>query len=147
MFKKVGMVTVGITAGLLAAAPLASAGEAPQDGHGQSQGDQDGKKKQAGNDCNINGGNAVANGGIGGDAVAGALAQAPVASNIGNIVCSDILNDNLSGNNLSISILGADDEEEAVTASEGGDAPGAGAADAGTAADGAVSQEDIALPL
>ena len=104
MFKKFGIVTVGITAGLLAAAPLASAGEAPEHGgHGEHKG--------GGSDCNVTGGSAEANGGIDGDSFLGnALAQAPVGgANLGNIVCNDILNDNLSGNNVAVSVLSADE--------------------------------------
>ena len=111
MFKKLGVVTVGVTAGLLAVAPLASAGEASHDSdRSHSHGDHDGghkKKHHGGSDCNVTGGSAEANGGIGGDSVLGnVLAQAPVGgANIGNIVCNDILNDNLSGNNVAVDVL------------------------------------------
>ena len=104
MFKKFGIVTVGITAGLLAAAPLASAGEAPEHGgHGGHHGDKGGSS-----DCNVTGGSSEANGGIDGDSFLGnAVAQAPIGgANLGNIVCNDILNDNLSGNNVAVSVLG-----------------------------------------
>ncbi|MHC1558487.1 hypothetical protein ACR9E3_06005 [Actinomycetospora sp. C-140] len=108
MFKKVGMVTVGVTAGLLVAAPFASAGESPDPGHHGGHGSHG----HGGSDCNVKGGDATANGGIGGDAVAGALAQAPVGGlNTGNIVCNDILNDNISGNHLSLSVLSPDEDE------------------------------------
>ena len=117
MFKKFGIVTVGITAGLLAAAPLASAGEAPEHG-GHDNGGHHGEHKGGGSDCNVTGGSAEANGGIDGDSFLGnALAQAPIGgANLGNIVCNDILNDNLSGNNVAVSVLSADepvaDEDE-----------------------------------
>ncbi|MFC5137251.1 hypothetical protein ACFPK1_03355 [Actinomycetospora rhizophila] len=93
MIKKLGVVTVGVAAGLMAAAPFASATEG---GHGHDH--------EGSGSCNINGGNAEANGGIDGDAAVGALAQAPVGANALNIVCSDVLNDNLSGNTLDIGI-------------------------------------------
>ncbi|MDD7941958.1 hypothetical protein PHK61_26435 [Actinomycetospora lutea] len=104
MFKKAGTVAVAVTAGLLAAAPFASAGEAHGDDHGHGH---DHKKKHESSDCNVTGGSAEANGGIEGDAVLGnVLAQAPVGgANIGNIVCNDILNDNLSGNNVALDVL------------------------------------------
>jgi hypothetical protein len=111
VFKKFGIVTVGITAGLLAAAPLASAGEAPEHGgHGGHHGEH-GEHKGGGSDCNVTGGSAEANGGISGDSFLGnALAQAPIGgANLGNIVCNDILNDNLSGNNVAVSVLSADE--------------------------------------
>ncbi|MDD7967599.1 hypothetical protein [Actinomycetospora lemnae] len=106
MFKKAGVVTVAVTAGLLAAAPFASAGEAHSDDH-----DHDHKKKSHhhddSSDCNVTGGSAEANGGISGDSVLGnVLAQAPIGgANIGNIVCNDILNDNLSGNSVALDLL------------------------------------------
>jgi hypothetical protein len=115
VFKKFGIVTVGITAGLLAAAPLASAGEAPEHGghghdNGGHHGEHKGEHKGGGSDCNVTGGSAEANGGINGDSFLGnALAQAPIGgANLGNIVCNDILNDNLSGNNVAVSVLSAD---------------------------------------
>ena len=107
MFKKVGIVTVGVTAGLLAVAPLASAGEDPGHGHG---GDHKHKKHgHESSDCNVTGGSASADGGIDGDAFLGnAVTQAPIGgANLGNIVCNDILNDNLSGNNVALSVLGS----------------------------------------
>ena len=121
MFKKFGIVTVGITAGLLAAAPLASAGEAPEHGghdngghHGEHKGEHGG-----GSDCNVTGGSSEANGGIDGDSFLGnAVAQAPVGgANALNVVCNDILNGNLSGNNVAVSVLG----EEAALPTPGSD--------------------------
>jgi len=115
VFKKLGMVTVGVTAGLLAAAPLASAGEA-HDHHGDdhkknSHHDDDHGSTSgagAGDDCNVTGGEAEANGGIEGDAILGnVLAQVPVGgNNVGNLTCNSILNDNLSDNDVAISVLG-----------------------------------------
>jgi hypothetical protein len=105
MFKKAGTVTIAVTAGLLAAAPFASAGEAHD-----HDGDHHGKKKHGheSSDCNVVGGEAEANGGIEGNAGLGnVLGQLPVGgNNVGNIVCNDILNDNLSGNDVAISVLG-----------------------------------------
>jgi hypothetical protein len=107
VLKKLGVVTVGVTAGLMAAAPFASAHESGHDshsGHGESA------------NCNVTGGSAEANGGIDGDAFLGnALTQAPVGgANLGNIVCNDILNGNLSGNAISVSVLSGDAEDEVV---------------------------------
>jgi hypothetical protein len=102
MLKKMGVVTVGVAAGLMAAAPFASATEG---GH------HDGEHESSGS-CNVTGGSAEANGGIDGDAFAGnLLAQAPIGgANALNVVCNDILNDNLSGNTVDVSVLGADTE-------------------------------------
>jgi hypothetical protein len=104
MLKKLGVVTVGVAAGLVVAAPFASATES---GHDSEHGSGDGGSSS---DCNVTGGSAEANGGIDGDSFAGnLLAQAPVGgSNVGNIVCNDILNDNLSGNTVSVSVLGGE---------------------------------------
>ncbi|CAA9259231.1 MAG: hypothetical protein AVDCRST_MAG54-2398 [uncultured Actinomycetospora sp.] len=98
MIKKLGVVGFGVAAGLMAAAPFASATEG---GHGHD--DHEGRDSGS---CNVTGGSAEANGGIGGDSFAGnLLAQAPVGgANALNIVCNDILNDNLSGNNVAVDI-------------------------------------------
>ncbi|MDD7967598.1 hypothetical protein [Actinomycetospora lemnae] len=98
MIKKLGVVTVGVAAGLMAAAPFASATEG---GH-----HHDGEHKSSGS-CNVTGGSAEANGGIDGDSFAGnLLAQAPVGgANALNIVCNDILNDNVSGNAVDVDVL------------------------------------------
>ena len=103
MLKKLGVVTVGVTAGLMVAAPFASAHES---GHDSGHGDRHGSSS----DCNVTGGSAEANGGIDGDAFLGnALIQAPVGgANVLNVVCNDILNDNLSGNNVAVSVLSGD---------------------------------------
>ncbi|MDD7965336.1 hypothetical protein [Actinomycetospora lemnae] len=99
MIKKLGVVTVGVAASLLAAAPLASATEC-HDEHEHHE-------RESSGDCNVTGGSAEANGGISGDSFLGnALAQAPVGgANILNISCNEILNDNLSGNSVSIDVL------------------------------------------
>lgn len=96
MLKKFGMVTVGVTAGLLAVAPMASASD-----HG---GDQDG----TGNiQCSAESGDlnndATGEGAIGVGQVAG-----PVASgNAGQIAsCNSFLNENLNDNAVSVSLLG-----------------------------------------
>lgn len=100
MLKKLGLVTLGVTAGLVAVAPIASAHES--DHSDRHRGGHDSS------DCNVVGGEAEANGGIDGDAVLGnAILQAPIGgNNVGNIVCNDILNDNLSGNDVAVSVLG-----------------------------------------
>jgi hypothetical protein len=106
VFKKAGMVTVGVTAGLLVAAPFASAGEAHDDG-GHHHKKKHGHDSSESADCNVTGGSAEANGGIDGDSFLGnALVQAPIGgANLANIVCNDILNDNLSGNNVALDVL------------------------------------------
>jgi len=103
MLKKLGVVTVGVTAGLMVAAPFASATES---GHGHGHGD-DGHRGSDSSDCNVTGGSSEANGGIDGDSFLGnALVQAPIGgANVANIVCNDILNDNLSGNNVALDVL------------------------------------------
>jgi len=101
VIKKMGVVTVGVAAGLMVAAPFASATESHGGGHGGGHG-------SSGSDCNVTGGSAEAEGGIDGDAIGGNLVtQAPIGgANALNIVCNDILNDNVSGNNVAVSILG-----------------------------------------
>ena len=102
MLKKLGVVTVGVTAGLMVAAPFASAHESGHDSHHGSDS----------SDCNVTGGSSAANGGIEGDSFLGnALIQAPIGgANVANIVCNDILNGNLSGNNVAVSVLGEEAE-------------------------------------
>ncbi|MHC1558488.1 hypothetical protein ACR9E3_06010 [Actinomycetospora sp. C-140] len=110
MIKKLGVVTVGVAAGLVAVAPFASATESHHGGeHGHGH-------KDSGS-CNVTGGDATANGGVDGDAlVADALAQAPVGgANAANIVCNDILNGNLSGNVVDADILGGGLPELPIT--------------------------------
>ena len=101
MLKKLGVVTLGVTAGLVAVAPIASAHESDHHAHRHHGG-------HGSSDCNVNGGAAEANGGIDGDSFLGnALAQAPIGgNNVGNIVCNDILNGNLSGNDVAVAIGG-----------------------------------------
>ena len=96
MFTKVGMITVGVTAGLMVAAPFASAGEAPQhpDHHGA---------KSSG--CSFTGGTGggSSSGNAKGElaAVSGATAGGIGGNNVGNIAdCSDFLNHNLNGNDV-----------------------------------------------
>ena len=102
MFTKMGVVTVGVAAGLMVAAPFASATECHDDSEHHSS-----HERSDDNDCNVTGGSATANGGIDGDSALGnVLAQAPVGgANLGNVVCNRILNDNLSGNDIAISVL------------------------------------------
>ena len=102
MFKKMGVVTVGVAAGLMVAAPFASATECHDDSEHHSS-----HERSDDNDCNVTGGSATANGGIDGDSALGnVLTQAPVGgANLGNVVCNRILNDNLSGNDIAISVL------------------------------------------
>ena len=111
MLKKMGVVTVGVAAGLMVAAPFASASESGHDGHGKHHGES--------SNCNVTGGSSEANGGIDGDSFLGnAVAQAPVGgANALNVVCNDILNGNLSGNNVAVSVLG----EEAALPTPGSD--------------------------
>jgi len=97
VIKKLGVVGIGVAAGLMVAAPFASATESHHDDdHGSGSGS-----------CNVTGGEAEANGGIDGDAFAGnLLAQAPIGgANVLNIVCNDILNDNLSHNDVDVDVL------------------------------------------
>ncbi len=98
MLKKFGMVSVGVTAGLLAIAPMASASEGHHHGGGQHG---------TGNvQCGAEGGDldndATGEGLLGVGQVAG-----PVASgNAGQLLsCNSFLNDNL--NDLSINVLSA----------------------------------------
>ena len=100
MLKKLGVVTVGVAAGLMVAAPFASASESGHDGHGKHHGES--------SDCNVTGGSSAANGGIDGNSFLGnAVVQAPVGgANVLNVVCNDILNGNLSGNNVAVDIAG-----------------------------------------
>jgi hypothetical protein len=122
MLKKLGVVTVGVTAGLMVAAPFASAHESGHDSdhgsrhessHDSDHGSRHGSGHGSSSDCNVTGGSSEANGGIDGDAVLGnALIQAPIGgANALNIVCNDILNGNLSGNNVAVSVLGAETPE------------------------------------
>jgi len=100
------MVTVGVTAGLLVAAPFASAGEAHDDG-GHHKKKHHGHESSESSDCNVTGGSAEANGGIDGDAFLGnVVGQLPIGgANVGNIVCNDILNDNVSHNDVDVDVL------------------------------------------
>jgi len=101
VLKKMSVVTVGVAAGLMVAAPFASATES---GHGHDSHKRGGESA----DCNVTGGSAEAVGGIDGDAFLGNLVtQVPVGgANAANIVCNDILNGNLSNNDVAVSVLG-----------------------------------------
>ncbi|GAA4918444.1 hypothetical protein EV188_101562 [Actinomycetospora succinea] len=98
MFKKLGTVAVGVAAGLLVAAPFASASECHEDSdHHESS------SVSSDDDCNINGGNASAASEITGDSGLGNLVgQSPIAGNIANVTCSEILSNNLSGNSIDV---------------------------------------------
>lgn len=97
MITKLGIAGVGVAAGLVALAPLASATEAPggpAGGAGSST-------------CSVAGGDATAVNGADSEGLVGAVVQAPVGGlNAANIVCNRILNDNLSGNVVDLSVLG-----------------------------------------
>jgi hypothetical protein len=109
MLGKISKVTVGVTVGLVAAAPLAWAGgtgyddthvkgdKADNGSHWDKDKDKDHHKGQV---CAFDGGAAGAESAIPGNALANVVAQVPVAgNNIANLAnCSDFLNDNLNGN-------------------------------------------------
>ena len=123
MLKKAGLLTVGITAGLLAVAPIASAGESESKGdndHSKSwdKGDDDhhGKKKHhSDNDggdqegtgnvkCAGEGGDASTDN-EGGEGLLGGVVQAgSVASGNGGqlLSCNSFLNDILNDNELNV---------------------------------------------
>jgi hypothetical protein len=121
VLKKMGVVTVGVAAGLMVAAPFASASESGHDS------DHDSHHGSDSSDCNVTGGSAEANGGIDGDSFLGnAVVQAPIGgANVLNVVCNDILNGNLSGNNVAVSVLGEEAEVPTpdVAAPEAPEAP------------------------
>ena len=98
--KKIVTVTLGVAAGLVAIAPLASA----NDSHGGGNG---GSAPRGSTDvCSVKGGSAAAQNGIQGDSLVNGVVQAPVGgANAANIVCDSILNDNLSGNMLGLDVL------------------------------------------
>jgi hypothetical protein len=98
VFKKMSVVTVGVAAGLMAAAPFASATECSHDSDHHKP-----KHESSENNCNVNGGEATANSDISGDSLANAVTQAPVGgANLLNVTCSSILNNNLSGNSIHV---------------------------------------------
>lgn len=95
--KKIVTVTLGVAAGLVAIAPLASAHDS-QPGGSAPRGSTD--------VCSVKGGSAAAQNGIQGDSAVNGVVQAPVGgANAANIVCDSILNDNLSGNLLGLDVL------------------------------------------
>lgn len=88
--KKAGLVTAGVVTALVAASPLAFAGE---DHHGKGPHGGDAKV------CGFEGGDGAAGSLVGGGLL-NAVVQAPISgnniANIGN--CSEFLNDNLNDN-------------------------------------------------
>ena len=108
MLGKISKVTVGVTVGLVAAAPLAWAGGTGYDdtdvkgdkadsGHHM---DKDKDHHHSGKVCSFQGGDGGAESGISGNSLVNVVGQAPIAgNNIANLAnCSDFLNDNLNGN-------------------------------------------------
>lgn len=92
MYKKMGVVTVGVAAGLVAAAPFASASECSHDTTHTTE-------KSSSADCTNTGGGAGAS--AGNVAKKGYLLQEVKGGDVmGNITCSTVLSDNLNGNNL-----------------------------------------------
>jgi hypothetical protein len=110
MIKKMGIVTVGVAAGLMAAAPFASASECHDGGHGGH--DKGHSKHELSDSCNVVGGEAKADGGNEGDAFLGnVVAQAPIGgNNVLNLTCNEILNDNLSNDHVHVNVLSAPQE-------------------------------------
>ena len=118
MLSKISKVTVGVTVGLVAAAPMAWAGGTGYDdtdvkGDKADSGkhwdkDKDSDHHKSGKFCAFDGGDAGAESLISGNSALNIVGQLPVAgNNIANLAnCSDFLNhnlnDNLSGNNIAI---------------------------------------------
>lgn len=100
MLKKIGMVGVGVTATMLAAAPFASACETSH--HGDHDGDHGHHSVEHGS--NNNTACAAKSGDVAGNHTKGILALGPIANgNAGQILsCNSFLNDNFSGNDLNI---------------------------------------------
>ncbi len=100
LLKKAGMVTVGVAASLLAAAPLASATECHED----SDHHETSSSSSSSDDCSFLGGTGEgATGGTGSGAVAlgGAAVGGLGGNNLLNVAnCSDFLNHNLNGNQV-----------------------------------------------
>ena len=102
MLKKFGMVSVGVTAALLAAAPLASASEC-HDGH--DKGHHEGHHQTGGHENVGNTQCAAKSGDVKNNDSKGLLAGVgPILDgNAGQILsCNSFLNDNLSNNDLNI---------------------------------------------
>ncbi|WP_433800748.1 hypothetical protein [Actinomycetospora sp. CA-084318] len=97
--RKPAVITLGVTAGLVALAPFASAHQSHHDG--------DRPAPAPSSTCSAQGGTATAaNGGEGGGLLANVVAQAPIGgANVGNILCNSILNDNLSRNLVLLDLL------------------------------------------
>lgn len=105
MLKKFGMVTVGVTAGLLAVAPMASATEDHDDHSSEiSFGDDEGNFN---NECASTAGD-IQNDAEGSGLVGLGQAAGPVlsGSNANILNCTNILNDVLNDNDVSVAILG-----------------------------------------
>ncbi|MDL5154986.1 hypothetical protein [Actinomycetospora termitidis] len=95
--RKPAMVTLGVAAGLVAVAPFASA---HQDDHGPRPAPAPSQT------CSAQGGTATAANQSDSGGLVGAVAQAPVGGlNAANILCNDILNNNISGNSLIADVL------------------------------------------
>ncbi len=98
MMKKLAVVTVGVSAGLMMAAPFASATESHHDG-----GDDHGSSSSEG--CSFVGGTGEGSTGGTGSGLLAGVGGASVGgiggNNVGNALnCSDFLNDNLNGNSV-----------------------------------------------
>ncbi|MEJ2885634.1 hypothetical protein [Actinomycetospora aeridis] len=94
MFKKMGVVTVGVAAGLMVAAPFASASEC----HEES--DHETTSVSSDDDCNVTSGESSAASEIGDSKLGNIVTQVPITGNLGNVTCSEILSNNLSGNHF-----------------------------------------------
>ena len=98
--RKPAVITLGVTAGLVALAPFASA---HQSDHG---GDRPAPAPAPSSTCSALGGTADATNGGEGGLLANVVAQAPVGgANVANILCNSILNDNLSRNLVVLDLL------------------------------------------
>jgi hypothetical protein len=87
MMKKLALVGPIVAAGLVVAAPLASANTSH---HGSGH---------EGQSCSLKGGSAAADSSTRGNSAANAVAQAPIAgNNIGNVGCNSFLNHDLNKN-------------------------------------------------
>lgn len=124
MLKKAGMLTVGVTAGLLAVAPLANAGvagDSDKDNNDDKKSSHDkdhGKKSHKGDDGDQKGtGNikcSAESGDLDNDATGegslagiGQVAGPVLSNNAGQILsCNSFLNENLNDNAISVGILG-----------------------------------------
>ena len=95
MIKKLGVVTFGVAAGLMAAAPFASATECHESDHHEVESTSDS------NNCNVSAGDVTGNAGSGALLGVGSALD----GNANQILsCNDILNGNLSGNSATINL-------------------------------------------